>query len=264
MIHSKISSLVLFFGFGSLLMGQENSQYQKEVFVQGENTLSYRILYPENFDEKSSYPVLLFLHGAGERGSDNEKQLTHGSVLFTKASHRKEFPAIVIFPQCPADDYWSNVKVDRNSNPIGLNFQYEKGPTKALELVMEMLTDISGKSYVDKNRIYLMGLSMGGMGTYELLSRKPDVFAAAVAICGAGMPESVAEYATKVPLWAFHGAQDNVVDPQHSVTMVSALLRAGGFPNFTIYDTDGHNSWDSAFAEPELLPWLFSHEQKIE
>jgi predicted peptidase len=109
-----------------------------------------------------------------------------------------------------------------------------------------------------------MGLSMGGMGTFELLSRKPDVFAAAVAICGGGDPDSVTEYASEVPLWAFHGAKDNVVAPQQSITMVSALLKEGGLPRFTLYDDADHNSWDPAFAEPGLLPWLFSHSLKKE
>lgn len=254
--------MVLLFCLGPIAMAQENGQYEKKDFIKGNDTLSYRILYPENFDKEASYPLVFFLHGSGERGNDNEKQLTHGSQLFTNPSHKKDFPAIVVFPQCPADDYWANVDVDRSSNPIGLDFQYKKGPTKALGLVMALLEDFRGKNYVAKDRVYLMGLSMGGMGTYELLSRKPDVFAAAVPICGAGTPESVKKYAAKVPLWAFHGAKDNVVDPQHSIVMVSALLREGGFPRFDLYDNADHNSWDQAFSEPDLLPWLFSHSQK--
>jgi len=259
MMNKKIGVLLIVLGFGSILMAQETSLYEKKDFIKGNDTLLYRILYPENFDEKASYPVILFLHGAGERGNDNKKQLTHGSSLFTEISHRKEFPAIVVFPQCPADDYWSNVKVDRSTAPVSLSFQYEKGPTKAMELVINLLDDMRRQNYVNKDQVYVAGLSMGGMGTYELLSRKPDVFAAAVAICGAGEPESTKKYATKVPLWAFHGAKDNVVDPENSVTMVSALLKAGGSPSFTLYGDANHNSWDSAFAEPGLLPWLFSN-----
>ncbi|MCB0470047.1 MAG: phospholipase, partial [Flavobacteriaceae bacterium] len=102
------------------------------------------------------------------------------------------------------------------------------------------------------------GLSMGGMGTYEILSRKPDMFAAAFAICGGGNPELTENYATKIPMWIFHGAKDDVVNPQLSIDMVSAILKFGGKPNFTLYADDNHNSWDSAFAEPELLLWLFS------
>ncbi|MDT7829372.1 prolyl oligopeptidase family serine peptidase [Pricia sp. S334] len=255
----KLLSTVLLLSYGCVALAQEHSLYKKEHFIDGKDTLLYRILYPKNFSEDDSYPLILFLHGGGERGNDNEKQLTHGSRLFANPSHRKEFPAIVIFPQCPADNYWSNVAVDRSSYPIGLDFQYAKGPTEPLSLVMELLDEFRSKDYVDRNQMYVMGLSMGGMGTYELLSRKPDVFAAAISICGAGEPESVTNYATKVPLWAFHGARDNVVDPQHSLTMVSALLKEGGHPKFTLYDDANHNSWDNAFGEPGLLPWLFSH-----
>jgi predicted peptidase len=258
------AGFILFVFFGCNAMAQDNPSYEKKKLVQGKDTLLYRILYPENFSEDASYPLILFLHGAGERGDDNEKQLTHGSELFTNASHRKEFPAIVVFPQCPEDDYWANVDVNRSSYPVGLNFNYEKGPTKPLSLLMELLEQMRGKSYVAKDKVYVMGLSMGGMGTFELLSRKPDVFAAAVAICGGGDPDSVTEYASEVPLWAFHGAKDNVVAPQQSITMVSALLKEGGLPRFTLYDDADHNSWDPAFAEPGLLPWLFSHSLKKE
>lgn len=262
MAIKKVAASLIVFSFGLSALAQENGLYEKKEYIKGKDTLLYRILYPENFDQDASYPLILFLHGAGERGNDNEKQLAHGSDLFTNASHRKKFPAIVIFPQCPTDDYWASVSVDRTSYPIGLDFHYENGPTKALSLVMALLDDINGKSYVDDDQVYLMGLSMGGMGTYELLSRKADVFASAVAICGAAPSESTKRYAAKVPLWAFHGAQDNVVDPQHSMTIVSALLKAGGFPKFTLYDDANHNSWDPAFAEPDLLPWLFSHSRK--
>ena len=106
-----------------------------------------------------------------------------------------------------------------------------------------------------------MGLSMGGMGSFELLSRRPDIFAAAIPICGGGDPNSVSGYAKNTPLWVFHGAQDNVVNPLQSMEMVSALLKAGVYPKFTLYDFANHGSWDPAFAEPDLLPWLFSHKK---
>lgn len=260
----KISAAVflLLMGYASTAQEtplQETSLYEKGQFISGQDTLRYRILYPENFNEDTSYPLVLFLHGSGERGNDNEKQLMHGSDLFTQASHRKEFPAIIVFPQCPEDDYWSNVEVDRSTNPVGLEFNYEKGPTKAMDLVTKMVDEFTANNYVNNHRVYVMGLSMGGMGTFELLAQKPDVFAAAVPICGGGEAASVENYAKKVPLWVFHGAQDNVVNPQESVTMVASILDAGGHPRFTLYDEAGHNSWDSAFAEPDLLPWLFSH-----
>ena len=164
---------------------------QKDVFkekthVKGEDTLKYRIMYPENFSEDKQYPVVLFLHGAGERGDDNKKQLVHGSKLFANNTNRGTFPAIVIFPQCPKNSYWSNAEVDRNSHPIKLVFPKDKEATKPMHLVINLMEDVTSKPYVDKNRVYVGGLSMGGMGTFEILSRQPDMFAAAFAICGGG------------------------------------------------------------------------------
>ncbi|APY09417.1 phospholipase [Winogradskyella sp. J14-2] len=236
--------------------------FKEKFHVKGEDTLQYRIMYPENFSEEETYPVVLFLHGAGERGNDNKKQLVHGSKLFTDKTNRDSFPAIVIFPQCPKNDYWSKVDVDRSTKPIGLKFEYETGPTTAMALVLDLMDELAEKSFVKKEKIYVGGLSMGGMGTFEILSRRPDMFAAAFAICGGGDPESVKEYANTTSLWVFHGAKDDVVDPQLSIDMVSGILKYGGKPNFTLYADDNHNSWDSAFAEPELLKWLFSKSKK--
>lgn len=238
---------------------QDLDLFEKKELIAAEDTLQYRILYPENFDTNKAYPLVLFLHGAGERGNDNEKQLIHGSAMFLDQNNRREFPAIVIMPQCAADDYWAQVEVDRSNYPVQLNFQFKKGPTKAMGLVLHLLDDFQNKKFVNKNQIYVMGLSMGGMGTYELLARNPDRFAAAISICGAGDPKYVSNYAKKIPIWAFHGAKDNVVAPLHTMEMVTALLHKEAFPRLTLYDYANHNSWDPAFAEPELLPWLFSN-----
>ncbi|WP_336127712.1 prolyl oligopeptidase family serine peptidase [Mesoflavibacter sp. CH_XMU1422-2] len=233
--------------------------YKEKIHIKGKDTLKYRIMYPENFSKDKKYPVVLFLHGAGERGSDNQKQLTHGSKLFLDKMNRGAFPSIVIFPQCPKEDYWANANVDRSSYPLNITFPENEAPTTALSLVMNLMDDMVKKPYVQTDKVYVGGLSMGGMGTFEILYRKPDMFAAAFAICGGGNPDTVTSFAKKVPMWVFHGAKDDVVTPQHSVTMVNAILNAGGTPNFTLYADDNHNSWDSTFAEPELLTWLFSN-----
>jgi len=232
-------------------------QFEKESFIQQDDTLNYRILYPENFSASEKYPLMLFFHGAGERGEDNEKQLVHGGSLFLDSLNRKKFPAVVVFPQCPEDDYWSNADVDRSEN--GVNFKFKNGgePTKALALVINLLDSLKNQSIIDKNRVYVGGLSMGGMGTFEILYRKPNTFAAAIAICGGANPETVAAYAKTTPLWIFHGAMDDVVKPKYSLEMSEALLKAGAHPKMYLYDTENHNSWDRAFAEADFLPWLF-------
>ncbi|WP_308992558.1 alpha/beta hydrolase-fold protein [Mariniflexile litorale] len=256
--NSKLIGLWILLLFISNVFFAQQDIFLKELYLHGIDTLKYRILLPENFSESKQYPVVLFLHGAGERGNDNTKQLMHGSKLFTDEMHRGAFPAIVIFPQCPPNDYWSNATIDRRTKPISLVYPLNAPPTKALNLVMFLMEDYLNKPFVNKNKVYIAGLSMGGMGTFELLYRKPNTFAAAFAICGGGNPETVKAYANKTELWVFHGAKDDVVDPQLSINMVSAYLKAGGKPNFTLYANDNHNSWDSAFAEPELLTWLFS------
>lgn len=252
-----IYSVVILLLSSFKLLAQHQEHYSQEQFISGNDSLNYRALLPKNFEATKKYPVVLFLHGAGERGSDNTKQLTHGSELFYEM--RASFPAIVIFPQCPPTDYWANATVDRSTQPITLKFPLDSAPTKSMSLVMELLNDLLAKPYVNKNQVYVGGLSMGGMGTFEILYRKSEVFAAAFAICGAGNPEATVAYAKSIPMWVFHGANDDVVDPQHSVDMVSGILKYGGTPNFSLYAKDNHNSWDSAFAEPELIPWLFSN-----
>jgi predicted peptidase len=224
-----------------------------------EGTLPYRVLLPPEFVESKTYPLILFLHGAGERGSDNEKQLTHGADLFI--SSQDKYPAIVVFPQCPEDDYWARIEADRSTLPFEFSFHYDRGPGRSMRLVISMLDSIENLNYVDQNRLYLGGLSMGGMGTYELLYRRPDTFAAAFSICGAGDINSVEQYAKSTPVWMFHGARDVVVLPGYSVDMFIAISKAGGNPKFDLYKEANHNSWDRAFAEANLLPWLFSHQR---
>ena len=255
---TKIRLFLFMFCLGSVATYAQKDLYQASTFKKGADSLQYRILYPKDFSESKQYPVVLFLHGAGERGSDNTKQLTHGSSLFLEEANRENFPAIILFPQCPQEDYWSSVKVNRNKHPLELTFQYSEGPTKALDLTMALMDSIVKKPYVQTDQIYVMGLSMGGMGTFEMLYRKPDMFAAAIPICGGGDLKASEAYANKVPLWIFHGARDNVVAPQLSLDIATKIMEYGGYPNLTIYSDANHNSWDSAFAEPDLLPWLFS------
>ncbi len=240
---------------------QQSPDFLKQTFKAKELRLPYRILYPENFDPSVRYPVLFFLHGRGESGTDNERQLTHGSRLFLTDSVRKQYPAIVIFPQCPEDSYWANVKI--STDPAGKrSFRFRKGgkPTKAMQSVLELIDETVSRQYIDRSRIYVGGLSMGGMGTYELLRRKPSLFAAAFAICGGDTVANVKRY-RKVPLWIFHGGNDDVVSPAFSQAIVRELKRREADVKFTLYPEANHNSWDSAFSEPQLLDWLFSHKK---
>ncbi|MFI2743288.1 prolyl oligopeptidase family serine peptidase [Zhouia sp. PK063] len=247
--------MLVCFGF---VNAQTQNGFKAERFVEGNDTLHYQILYPEHFSKQKQYPVVLFLHGAGERGNDNTSQLIHGSTLFLADSIQTKYPAIVIFPQCPKNDYWANAVIDRSSFPLNITFKNGGEPTKALSLVMKLIDKTVQESYVKKDQVYVMGLSMGGMGTFEIIYRKPNMFAAAIAICGGAAPETASVYAKTLPIWIFHGAEDNVVNPQYSLQMVSAILKDGGHPQYTLYEHANHNSWDATFAQPKLLSWLFS------
>jgi predicted peptidase len=256
-MKKQIGLLLMSFLMSSAF-AQDLSKFKKENFIKGTDTLKYRILYPENFDANKKYPLVVFLHGAGERGNDNEKQLTHGAKLFLTDSFRKDHPAIVIFPQCPESSYWANVEIETVTGKRFFNFLKGGEPTKAMDLLVGLTDEMTNKSFTDKAKIYLGGLSMGGMGTFELLRRKPKTFAAAFPICGGDHVANVKKY-KKVPLWIFHGGLDDVVNPQLSYGVYHALKELGHTPKFTVYPKANHNSWDSAFAEPGLMSWLFSH-----
>ncbi len=232
------------------------SAFTPHTFQGKEGSLPYQLLLPENFSEDRKYPLILFLHGSGERGSDNQKQLVHGSELFLDIENQEKYPAVVVFPQCPAGDFWA--KADFSGGAANRIFLDSETPTRAMSLLLQLADSITSHFFVDKKKIYVGGLSMGGMGTFELLSRRPETFAAAIPICGGGNPDSAKKYAGNLSLWIFHGAKDDVVYPSYSTDIAIALIRAGHRPKYTLYKDANHNSWDSAFAEPELLPWLFS------
>lgn len=238
------------------------NSFDKGRFINKRDTIPYRILFPQNFDQTKKYALILVLHGAGERGNNNEAQLVYGPKLFLNDTIRAKYPAIVVYPQCPVDSYWSNV--DKQTDASGKTiFHFLEGgePTRAMSALMGLVSQMLEKPYVDKHCMYVGGLSMGGMGTFEILRRMPNTFAAAFAICGGDNTLNAGIYAKKVPLWIFHGAKDSVVPFDHSQVMVNAIKAAGGNPKFTVYPNDDHNSWNDAFAEPDLIPWLFSHKK---
>jgi predicted peptidase len=238
------------------------SKFDRGSFISKGDTIPYRILFPQNFDPAKKYALILVLHGAGERGSNNEAQLVYGPKLFLNDTIRAKYPAIVVYPQCPANSYWSNVKIENNASGKSVyNFVEGGQPTVAMRGLLGLVSQMLDKPYVDKHRMYVGGLSMGGMGTFELLRRIPNVFAAAFAICGGDNTLNAKIYAKKVPMWIFHGEKDSVVPFDHSQVMVNAIKEAGGNPKFTVYPNDDHNSWNDAFAEPQLIPWLFSNKK---
>lgn len=218
--------------------------------------LPYRLLVPENYDPNERYPLVLFLHGAGERGEDNRRQLVWGADMFTDAATREAFPAFVVVPQCPENRTWSAPDLRE------LRRRQSEEPTPQTRAVLEIIAQLEQEYAIDASRRYVMGLSMGGYGTWDLITREPEMFAAAVPICGGGDVEAAGRAAT-VPVWAFHSSDDNVVPVEQTRAMVRALRDAGGRAvTYTEYADAGHASWVPAFENAGLLPWLFSQRRE--
>lgn len=193
----------------------------------------YLLHFPEDYDQvaEKNYPLVLFLHGRGERGDDLNLVRKHGPPSFL--DERPEFPAIVISPQCPISESWS---------PLKLNALLEEAVTKYR---------------VDQSRIYLTGLSMGGNGTWMLATYYPHWFAAIAPICGWGEDFLVGRHLKNIPIWAFHGLQDKAVPLEQGLRLVRAVENDGGNIRFTVYSDAKHDSWTRTYENPEFWDWLF-------
>lgn len=257
-------SLAIFFVSGVDSIAQDKTLFEKHWFIQSGDTMPFRILFPKNYDASKTYPVVFFLHGRGESGTDNEKQLTHGAALFLRDSVRERYPAIVVFPQCSDKRYWSNVQtVAKGKSTASREFYFvEDGPpSKDIQLLQSLVGNILTRYPVNKKRVYVGGLSMGGMGTFEIVRRMPKTFAAAFPICGGAHPGTAKEI-RKTSWWLFHGLKDDVVLPIHTQNMEAAFRKTRADVKATYYPNANHNSWDPAFAEPGLLEWVFSKKKK--
>ena len=256
----KISALVSTFVFAFVATtfsqapkaGNASDLYEsrKHVSVSGQ-TLHYRLLKPLNYDATKKYPLVLFLHGAGERGDDNVSQLKYGAPLYIKPGVREKYECFVIAPQCPAGQKWADIDWSSDAPKQPEN----ASPSMALTLsVIELLKK---EFSIDADRQYVTGLSMGGYGTWDLITRFPEKWAAAAPVCGGGDKEKAA-LAKAVPIWAFHGVEDPAVKLVRTVEMIGGIKAAGGNPLFSEYPYLGHDSWTTAYQEPEFLPWLFA------
>ncbi|SMO63541.1 prolyl oligopeptidase family serine peptidase [Fodinibius sediminis] len=221
----------------------------------GGKELKYRMLEPADYDSTGLYPLVLFLHGAGERGSDNFSQLKWGVHHFADPRFREKYPAFVVAPQVPEDSFWSTLSLNRDSSSYIMPMRQH--PTEPMRLTIELLEQLQQKYAIDADRLYVTGLSMGGFGTFDLIERFPSKFAAAVPICGGG-DAARAFLLKEMPIWVFHGAQDQVVDVEYSRTVVDAIQNAGGHPGFTEYPDAGHvGAWVQAYGNPQLYEWMF-------
>ena len=263
MLHFPISrtTVILLLSIFSISFNPKTSQdlgeYKADKIVYKGDTLPYRLLLPENYNPNVKYPLILFLHGSGERGNDNALQLTHGAKLFLKASIRTDYPAVVVFPQCAADASWSNYEHSTVDGKSNIKFSATVDKITHQELLKRLVKKLKKDFNLDTNRLYVGGLSMGGMGTFDVIKANPKMFAAAFAICGGANPE-IAKRISNPSWWIFHGEVDAVVPVISSQQIYDALKAEGADVKLTIYPGVNHDSWTNAFAEPDLLKWLFS------
>lgn len=194
------------------------------------------IRYPNGYEEGKKYPVLFYLHGAGTLGTNINVLLNNPCFRVTEI--HDDFPFIMVAPQCPASS-WFDV----------------------FEKLQGVAMDVAMADYADSERIYLMGVSMGGYGTWQLAMTRPEIFAAAVPICGGGM-YWCAPRLVDTPVWAFHGKLDTCVYPEESEKMVNAVNFCGGSARLTIYPECGHDAWTLTYKNREVFEWLLSHKNK--
>ena len=233
---------------------KEIDKFSSRVWKNNESEkLNYRLRYPENFNSEKKYPLLLFLHGSEGRGNDNEQQLwdANGIGAFSKQKIATKHESFIFAPQVPANERW--VSTNWNTD------NYRLVPiSSSMRLTFEALDSfIDNNKNIDENRIYVLGLSMGGWGAWDAISRRPNFFAAAVPICGGGDPEQ-AIYFKDVNIWAWHGEQDNVIDVKKSQDMVQALVKAKGNIKYSEIKVRGHDSWLDVWNSNDLWNWLYN------
>jgi predicted peptidase len=224
-------------------------EYQAEEF-------GYLVLPPANVEPERQYPLVLFLHGAGERGNDPQKLLPHFPTQMAKSKWREKFPCYLVVPQCRDGVMWIQAALsDRESSPMPTE------PTAQLQMAKAVLDKSLNELPVDRDRVYLTGLSMGGFGSWELAMRHPELFAALAPVCGGG-DETQAARLKGLPIRVGHGAEDTVVWPIRSQRMVEAVKKAGGNIQYTEYAGVGHNSWTSFYSEPDgVVAWMFQQKR---
>lgn len=224
--------------------------YKDEVF-------KYRLLTPEKVEPGKKYPLVLFLHGAGERGNDDVRQLAYFPTQMCQPEFRQKYPCFLLAPQCRTNKKWVDVPWGaKKSEPLA------DAPSDQMQVVIQILDKTIKENPIDTSRIYLTGLSMGGYGSWDLAMRMPEKFAAVAPICGGGDERGAAKL-VGVPVWAWHGGADNVVPPERSRTMIEAIKKAGGHPKYSELEGVGHSSWGQAYEGPNnLLPWMFEQRKR--
>jgi predicted peptidase len=244
----------------SLFQAQEiqpdTSLFEAHLHVEGNDTLPYRLYRSQKANTMTeAMPLVIFLHGAGERGNDNYMQLKHCIKYFLDDTVTSRYPFLLMAPQCPNEKRWVNTDWSLPEHTM------DSEPTAELQGVMAVLDSLTVCGAVDPTRVYICGISMGGYGTWDALQRWPEKFSAAIAICGGGDP-AYAESMKDIPVYIFHGLQDEIVMPSRSSQMYDALREAGNKKAILVtYPELGHGCWDEAFSTLGLFGWLFDKQR---
>jgi predicted peptidase len=216
-------------------------------------TLPYRLSAPQFPAAGRKYPLVLFLHGSGECGTDNTRQIKIGlpALMSTLLKRPAAEPVLIVAPQCPVTNWFVRGLAFKE------NYAMSADPAQSMAMTLELVRHLVAERQADPDRLYITGLSLGGFGTWDAIQREPDLFAAAVPICGGGDIRRVREL-RGLPVWVFHGTADKNVPIACSRRMVDALKRIGNRKvHFTVYEEAGHDVWDRAYGTPEMIEWLF-------
>ena len=217
--------------------------------------IKYRWSAPAKPEPGKTYPLVLFLHGSGERGSDNKAQISHSVTPILRRAEKLGEPCFLIAPQCPDDDWWS---------PFDSKFTFLTAaakPNKLMDALVVLMDEIMAGNPIDRKRFYVTGLSMGGFATWDLLGRMPEKIAAAVPVCGGGDPSLAVKF-KDVPIFALHGDKDSEVPVAATRAMIAALESAGGKPKVTYMPGMDHVCWPGVYENPETLRWMFAQRRK--
>ncbi|MBP5321698.1 MAG: dienelactone hydrolase family protein [Kiritimatiellae bacterium] len=220
-----------------------------EVFKNDKGELLYRQYLKQGETPETKIPLVLFLHGAGERGNDNAAQLKHGVGPIIQYSRRKNIPMLLLVPQCPEHMMWVNT-------PWGGREHRMPPTTSQIALTLDLLKQKRESLPIDPSRIYVTGISMGGYGTWDIIQREPEIFVAAIPICGGGDTTKAARI-KNIPIWAFHGDADGAVPVSRSRSMVAALWACEGKIRYREYPNMNHDVWTRTYNDPMVLDWFF-------
>lgn len=237
-------------------LADAQANFSKKTHIIGTDTLRYRELTPESLIPGKKYPLVVFLHGSGERGTDNVQQLKWGGNMWLNPTNRDRYPAYVIFPQCPADKYWDYPTEPADSLPTSLPVIADETPL--MSHIMTLLQGYIASGKADPKRIYVIGMSMGGMATYDIVLRHPRFFAAAIPICGEINPARFTNGGGGTKWRIFHGDTDDNVPVQGSRMAYRQLTRLGASVSYTEFPSCGHFSWVPVFQLPDFMSWLFA------